>query len=384
MGNSCSSGLIKCLLALIIALGIGLNGADKAFAAEKRIALVIGNADYQNTSSLPNSVNDARLIRDTLGGLGFEIVYRENATKKEMTSAIAQFAAQLSQAGSSGIALVYYAGHGIQSAGENYLLPVDAALVREADLRATAVSANTILAQIETARSSVKIIILDACRNNPFAGTFGGGAPKGLAEIGLGNTDFFVSYAATAGNVALDGDGGNSPYAKSIAARLGTPNSDISNTFRLVRVDVSIATQNKQLPEVRTTMRRQFTFAGTIADDLPNAASTLTEVRFAMKSPTLSNLVGAWCEASRGRGTTLNIEPGKLIYAGNNKVVYKISAILPKPDGRLEVQWKNQSTPMVFEFGEFDQSGQAMTQIRGRKAADLAWKEYFLRFKRCN
>lgn len=353
-------------------------------AAERRIALVIGNSAYAHTTSLPNAMGDAQLLRDTLKKLNFEVVYSENATKADMRKALADFSNRLKSAGPSGVAMFYYAGHGIQSGGENYLLPVDISIQREADLGTAGIRANEILAAMEDAKSATKIIVLDACRNNPFKNTLGAGAPKGLADMSLGNTDFFVSYAATAGNVAYDGDGGHSPYATALARRLETPNMDISNTFRLVRVDVSDATSNRQLPEVRTTMRKLFAFVGKVDDDAPASTSPIAEVRMAMLSPTTRNLVGKWCEATRGRATVLDISPKKLQYVAEGaKISYDVSGIEPQPKGRLEVSWINKSDPMIFEFGEFDPDGNAMTQIRGRRAKDLAWKEYFLRFRRC-
>ena len=219
-----------------------------AAATEQRIALVIGNATYEAGGTLANPVNDARLIRSTLEQLDFDVVYRENANKAEMEKAIQQFTDRLAKAGSQGVGLVYYAGHGMQSGGENYLLPVDIRLVEKPTSVFTA-CAGDVLAQMDSTNAPVKIVILDACRDNPFANSFGAGMPRGLAEVSLGSTEFFVLYAATAGNVAMDGRGANSPFALALASRLGTPNSDLSDAFQLVTNDVSIATGNHQRPD---------------------------------------------------------------------------------------------------------------------------------------
>jgi len=355
-----------------------------AAATEQRIALIIGNAKYETGGTLANPVNDARLIRSTLERLNFDVVYREDATKAEMEKAIQQFTDRLAKAGSQGVGLVYYAGHGMQSGGENYLLPVDIRLSREADLRFYGVRAGDVLAQMDSTNAPVKIVILDACRDNPFANSFGAGMPKGLSEISLGNTEFFVVYAATAGNVAMDGRGANSPFALALASRLGTPNSDLSDTFRLVTNDVSIATGNNQLPEARTTMRRQFTFAGQLIAR-NEAPLEMPDVAPLTAAPTASMLYGKWCDASRGASTALAVDASSITYfVGGQKQSFAVHGIVPAADGRLQLEWDNRGTPTYLEFGEFAVGGQTMTQVRGRQGSNGSWIDHYKRFRRCS
>ena len=374
--------VVRILAAVMISLAVACCPA--AAATEQRIALIIGNAKYETGGTLANPVNDARLIRSTLERLNFDIVYREDATKAEMEKAIQQFTDRLAKAGSQGVGLVYYAGHGMQSGGENYLLPVDIRLSREADLRFYGVRAGDVLAQMDSTNAPVKIVILDACRDNPFANSFGAGMPKGLSEISLGNTEFFVVYAATAGNVAMDGRGANSPFALALASRLGTPNSDLSDTFRLVTNDVSIATGNNQLPEARTTMRRQFTFAGQLIAR-NEAPLEMPDVAPLTAAPTASMLYGKWCDASRGASTALAVDASSITYfVGGQKQSFAVHGIVPAADGRLQLEWDNRGTPTYLEFGEFAVGGQTMTQVRGRQGSNGSWIDHYKRFRRCN
>ena len=162
------------MLGLLVA-----NAAD----AEPRVALVIGNSAYKgDLPALPNPSNDAKLMARTLKSVGFDVVEAEDASQDEMKRAIAAFSDKLTAAGSEGTGLFFYAGHGVQVAGENYLIPVDAKIKREADVDLVAVSATTVLKQMEFANSAVNIIILDACRNNPL-GDGGRSLGRGLAKI---------------------------------------------------------------------------------------------------------------------------------------------------------------------------------------------------------
>ena len=380
------AGNWRAFFLLLVALALNALGTAQAFAAEQRIALVIGNADYKAISQLANPVKDARLIRQTLESLNFEVVYRENVSRDEMQRAISVFSDKITRAGSEGIALFYFAGHGVQSAGENFLLPIDLQIQRESDLRFAAIRVSDVMAQMEGASSGVKIAILDACRDNPFASRLGTGkAGGGLAEVGLGNSEFFVAFAATAGNTADDGNSTNSPYAQALARRLPTLNSELSNTFRLVRIDVSAATGNKQLPEARTTMRREFYFAGerkTAQDDRP-LLSQIPVLDTVAANP--QDLAGVWCEAGRGAGVKLGVESNALSFLiGGEKIHYSIDAITALPNGRVQLVWRDRNGPVTFEFGDFDSRRAKMTQLRGRKGNDGEWKDYNVRYRRCS
>jgi len=248
-----------------------------AHAAATRIALVIGNSNYTAITRLKNPARDARLIQRTLRDkLGFEVIYAENAGKAQLERAIARYGARLATAGAGAVAVFYYAGHGVQSGGENFLLPVDIALDREAELVLRSVRAEDVLRQMQGAKASAKIVILDACRDNPFGARFrmeGGG---GLGDIALGNSEFIIGYAATSGLSAEDGDGRNSPYAIALARHLATPNQEISEILRMVRSDVVASTKGRQLPEARTTLLRALYLNG-----VPPAPAPVVAIRAA-------------------------------------------------------------------------------------------------------
>lgn len=354
-----------------------------AAAQERRIALIIGNAAYPTIGRLANPINDARLIRKTLEGLNFQVIYRENLDKAEMERAISAYSTLLTDAGPTGVGLFYYAGHAVQSNGENYLLPTDISMRRESDLRFSGVRLNDVLALMEAAPIGTRIVILDACRNSPFAAKFSNLRTSGLADIGLGSSEFFVAFAATAGNTADDGTGENGPFSAAVARRLATPNSEITNTFRLVRIDVSAATREKQVPEIRSTMRKQFFFAGGSAK-APQDLAVLTAPEQVTKVPTLADIVGKWCEAGRGRGISLEIGANTVTFASEGeKTRFDLQGVKASPgDATLTLGWQSKGADVSIEFGEFDVDGKSMTQLRGRRSGQ-EWKDYNLRFRRC-
>ena len=249
-----------------------------AQAAGARIALVIGNSNYTAITSLKNPARDAQMIRRTLRDkLGFEVIYAENASKAQLERAVARYGARLASAGPDVVAVFYYAGHAVQSGGENFLLPVDVTVRREAELVLRSVRAEDVLRQMQGAQVAAKIVILDACRDNPFGARFRMQSPTGLGDIALGNSEFIIGYAATAGLSAEDGTGRNSPYALALADHLATPNKEISEILRLVRSDVAASTQGRQLPEARTTLLRALYLNGAPAPEVKVAARSAAQ-----------------------------------------------------------------------------------------------------------
>ncbi len=244
-------------------LFLALIGLMPMFAmsvvAEPRIALVVGNGAYQSVQKLENPRHDAELIATTLKGLGFEVTLMPDATLTEMRQAVAQFGQGLRAAGPDATGLFYYAGHGVQSFGTNYLLPVDATLTDAADLDLVAIEAQSILRQMSSARNKTNIVILDACRNNPFE-TVKNFDDNGLAEM-KAPTGTFLAYATAPGAVALDGADGNSPFTQALAEHLVEPGSPIEQMFKQVRVDVLKATGGLQTPWDTSSLTSDFEFA---------------------------------------------------------------------------------------------------------------------------
>jgi len=250
------------------ALMLGLVFANAA-AAEPRVALVIGNSAYQgDLPALPNPANDAKLMAKTLKSVGFDVVEAEDATQDAMKKAIAEFSDKLAAAGSEGTGLFFYAGHGLQVAGENYLIPIDAKIKSERDVDLVSISANTVLKQMDFAGSAVNIIILDACRNNPLPSS-ARSAGRGLAEIKTTARGSFIAYSTSPGSTAADGDGTNSPYTTALAATITQPGLSIADVFQEVRTKVLASTGNSQTPWDSSSLTGRFYFkppeAGAVA-----------------------------------------------------------------------------------------------------------------------
>ena len=226
--------------------------------AEPRIALVVGNAGYVAVSALENPLNDANLIAHTLREIGFEVTLVLDGDKAALEAAVSQFGNDLRAAGTEATGLFYFAGHGLQSFGRNYLLPVDAAPLDAADLGLVALEAEQVLRQMSSARNRTNIVILDACRNNPFSAILDLD-DNGLAEMNA-PTGTFLAYATAPGSLALDGLGGNSPFTAAIAAQIMTPGLPIEQAFRQVRVAVLEETQGLQTPWDASSLVAPFSF----------------------------------------------------------------------------------------------------------------------------
>jgi uncharacterized caspase-like protein len=220
--------------------------------AEKRIALVLGNSAYQNVPPLANPVNDAALMADTLKRANFDIVVsRQNLSAIETRRVLRDFA---DKAASADVAVIYYAGHGIEIDGANYLIPVDARLERDNDVYDEAFSLDRIMVSVESAKK-LRLVILDACRDNPFAQTMKKSLAmrsigRGLAKIEPASPNTLIAYSAKAGSTATDGVGKNSPFTVALANHLTKPGLDVRRAFGFVRDDVLQSTNNRQEPYV--------------------------------------------------------------------------------------------------------------------------------------
>jgi uncharacterized caspase-like protein len=220
--------------------------------AEKRVALVLGNAAYQNAAKLPNPVNDGAVIAATLKHAGFDVVdSRQDLPAAETRRALREFA---DRARDADIAVVYYAGHGIEVDGSNYLIPVDAKLERDTDVYDEALSLDRVLLAIEPAKK-LRLVILDACRDNPFSKNMkrtvaSRAIGQGLAKIEPTSPNVLIAYSAKAGSTAADGDGKNSPFTVALSKHLTTPGLDVRRAFGFVRDDVLKTTGNRQEPFV--------------------------------------------------------------------------------------------------------------------------------------
>lgn len=230
-----------------------LLAALPAGAAE-RVALVLGNGDYRHVGRLANPVNDANLLGETLRRLGFQVTVRTDLDQAAMKEAISAFADAVAAGGDGTLALFYYAGHGVQVAGANYLIPVDADIRTDRDVLLKAVAANDLLRTLELAAASTNVIILDACRDNPFA-TSSRSMGRGLARVEA-PTGSLIAYATAPGQTAADGAAANSPYSAALAKALTVPGLTLEQVFKAVRVDVLAETAGRQTPWEESSLTR--------------------------------------------------------------------------------------------------------------------------------
>jgi hypothetical protein len=255
-------GLLARTAATIIVLAVTLGAGAIPASADKRVALVVGNSAYQHIAPLDNPKNDARLIAETLRGLGFTLVggvAQLDLDKARFDGAVQSFGNLLQGAD---VGLFYYAGHGVQVRGANYLVPVGANPTREADVDFQMLDTNLVLRQMESAGTKLNLVILDACRNNPFGGRGLRATSGGLAQM-RAPEGTLISFATQPGNVAQDGADGNSPYTKALVQTIRRPGLSIFETFNEVGLAVMTATGNAQQPWVSLSpIRGNFYFAG--------------------------------------------------------------------------------------------------------------------------
>jgi Caspase domain len=259
------------LLKLMIPAAV-LLGAHSA-SAESRLALVIGQSAYRSVPALPNPANDARAVTQMLTESGFEVSTAADLSQGQMREAVSDFAGKVAAKGADTVALVFYAGHGLQIDGENFLVPVDIDPKREADIPIQAVRLNDILNTLTSVPSKMRILMLDACRNNPFPDlkTAGGGLALVDAKIGAPGT--FLSFSTSPGAVAEDGSGSNSPYTNALLAAGKEQNIPIEETFKRVRLAVNKVTEGRQTPWDSSSLTEDFRFSGaSVAGPKPAAA----------------------------------------------------------------------------------------------------------------
>ncbi|GAB2175712.1 hypothetical protein DLREEDagr8_12700 [Dongia sp. agr-C8] len=228
--------------------------------AEPRIALIIANSNYKgDIGSLKNPVNDGKLIGEALKKVGFNVRLVTDGDQTAMKKALNGFSEDLAKAGSSATGLFYYAGHGLQVSGQNYLVPVSANIKREGDVDLEALSAEAVLKVLSFSGVKVQIVILDACRNNPLMRSFRSNT-MGLAKVDapIGS---FVAYSTAPGSVAADGQGANSPFATALAAEVQKPGASIEEMFRNVRAKVIADTDSQQVPWDSSSLTAPFYFS---------------------------------------------------------------------------------------------------------------------------
>ncbi len=251
--------MLRHLATAVVSLVVLVSALAPA-SAEKRVALVIGNSAYENTAPLKNPSNDAVDVAETLRGLGFDVIDGTDLSKREMEKRIRAFADKLEGAD---VGLFFYAGHGLQVDGRNFLAPVDATLESDTDLDFEAIQLNLVLKQLER-NSRVSIVFLDACRDNPLARNLAVASRSLSIGRGLAQVDkavgMMIAFATQPGNVALDGEGRNSPFTEALLRHIDAEGASINDVMIDVRKDVLEATKGKQIPWENSSLTGQFYF----------------------------------------------------------------------------------------------------------------------------
>jgi uncharacterized caspase-like protein len=240
-------------------------------AAEARLALVIGQSAYRTVPALPNASNDANGMAELLGNAGFNVTAAPNLSQNEMRQAISDFAGKVSASGADTVALVFYAGHGLQIDGENYLVPVDLDPKREADIPLQGVRLNDLLNTLGALPTKARIFMLDACRNNPFPALSGAGHGLAIVDTKAGAPGSFISYSTSPGAEAEDGNGADSPYTTAALTVAKQPNLPIEEVFKRIRISVAQSTDGRQIPWESSSLTTDFKFFGDNAGQQPPA-----------------------------------------------------------------------------------------------------------------
>ncbi len=245
---------IQKMLRSLVFMGVALTlGAAAQAPTDLRIALVIGNSAYPGRMALTNPANDATAMSAALKSMGFTVIEAKDASRAQMEDAIQQMFSRLK--GKQGIGMLYYAGHGLQVDWKNYMVPVDAKLQSSKDVPTQTVDVGDVIEALKAAGSRMNVIVLDACRDNPFAEK----GVKGLAPVDA-PVGTFLAYATAPGNVAEDGTGSNGLYTKHLLAELQKP-VGIENVFKRVRLNVRKESEGRQIPWESTSLEEDFSFA---------------------------------------------------------------------------------------------------------------------------
>jgi hypothetical protein len=260
------------LLASLLSFGTGAAFAEAPTAdirngmqtppADQRVALVIGNSNYQSAPKLANPGNDAQSMSQLLNSAGFEVTRATDLTRTDMVRVVQDFTAKVAERGPGTVAMIYYAGHGVQVEGENYLLPVDAKISSSYDLEGNSLRLVDLMGTLDAITSRMRIVVLDACRNNPFPQANDAG--RGLAIVDAPNGSI-VGYSTSPGMEAADGDGNHSPYTSAFINNAREPNLPIEQLFKRVRLEVNHATRGRQTPWESSSLTSDFFFFGDTA-----------------------------------------------------------------------------------------------------------------------
>jgi uncharacterized caspase-like protein len=334
---------------------VKINNTTTSMSQEKRVALVIGNNNYQGVmSKLSNPVNDAKSIRDILSRRGFDVIYREDVSKKSLRDSLGKFYSKISK---GGVGMLYFSGHGLEVDGQNYLIPVDANIKAKSDTEFEAIALNKITKRMQNAGNRLNIVVLDACRNDPFTKAIGVGGLAKAEPIGL-----FVSYATGAGKVASDGKvGENGLFTKSLIKHMKQP-LDLQEVFQKSREEVYRNSHQKQFPAIyNQTINGKFFFT------LPDEARSQVKASLsttAYQVPTHQSVV--------------SISSTKFIIASPIKEKITVDSLSSRVENQLletiiDIQNKtDKDITLQYRYRWFDESGMEVSKNMA------IWKPLFL------
>jgi len=358
-----------CLGFVLSVLVVTFAFAQTPSTAEKRVALVIGNGAYAS-SPLRNPVNDARAMATTLRGLGFDVLAREDVTDKEMRRAILEFGDRLK---GGGVGLFFFAGHGMQVAGRNFMIPIGAEIASEREVELEAVDVARVLARMEAANNRLNIVILDACRDSPFGRGFRS-ATRGLAPIDA-PTGTIIAYATAPGRVARDGDDGNGLYTGELVKVLREPGLRLEEVFKRVRQAVRLRTAGEQVPWEASSVEGEFVFALPSGAG-PAAAPTPPGARFDVREE-VSQRSGSMALSSRLDAVEVFVDGERVgeLKLGRILVVNKLPEgahrVLGRKDGHKD--WEraiqvtaNQRTEVRIDIEKGDDGAEMVLVPAGR------------------
>jgi len=356
-------------------------GVKESVSAANRFALVIGNGAYAN-SPLKNPVNDAKDMAKKLRGLGFDVIERNNLQTKQIGATLREFRSKLVP---GAVALVFYAGHGLQIKGDNYLPAVDAEINSEEDVPNQSLAVKQIMDVLDESKTRLNLVFLDACRNNPYARSFRS-ADKGLARVSA-PSGTLISYATRPGSVAADGGGRNGLYTSKLLAQMDS-NLQIEQALKRVVTEVKAASQGKQEPWMEGSIEGDFCFAGCAADGGTQVAS-LAPAPVAQNIPVTDDAEGMLWQAAESSGfeedvrTYLRQYPnGRYVALANARIQRfaddAVQAMLQKEQDAWQAAGKTNTEAGYQEYLKAYPAGRFVALVSGRLdklKGDIAAKE---------
>jgi hypothetical protein len=330
---------------------------------ERRVALVIGNSAY-SVKPLPNPINDATDIAHTLRQVGFKVIEKKNLDYKQMTQAIEDFGKEIRN---GGVGLFYYAGHGAQVKGENYLIPIGANIARESQLPYEAVNMGRILEEMENAHNRLNILILDACRNDPFAGGSRSGN-RGLAIVNA-PSGTLIAYSTSPGLTAEDGEGRNSPYAEALLKVMREPGLLVESAFKQARNLVRAKTKGSQTPWEVSSLVGDFYFSGSAGSAPSLRSAAVSRLMNTLEKSNVEVIDTLTIGSDLYILYTEQLNSGRWLQNPDGVKFLQCDVYVAKIDGQLEVRTLKLST--IYGFNTWvDRTNIGVARTHGAIDAD--------------